>query len=83
MAMIKPRIALTWYAPTRGRRYFSKRAAINAEATAMILKKYPVEPWEEGFSHGYDIRVDETERFNALHSRVCRMLNRQMDKEKS
>lgn len=72
--MIQKQIATVWYAPTRGRRYFSKTAAISAEATALILKKYPLEPYEEDTGYSYDIRVDDPDHFNKLHNRLCRIL---------
>lgn len=63
-----------YFAPTRNRRYFSRQAAIEGEAMAIILKKYPIEPFESDTGAGYDIRVDEPERYEKMHRRMCRVL---------
>lgn len=44
--MIEERIAKVYFSPSAGRRYFTKRAALMAEATARIEKKYPTEKAE-------------------------------------
>lgn len=41
--MIERKQAVVYYAPTKGRRYFSKAAAIKAEAKAIINKHFPPE----------------------------------------
>lgn len=41
---ITTKTATVYYAPTKGRRYFSKAAAIRAEACAIIKKHCPDEP---------------------------------------
>ena len=60
--------AIVYYAPTRGRRYFVKSAAIKNEAIAIILKRYPIEHFEFDTGHSYDIRYDEPERFERMLS---------------
>lgn len=51
-----------YYSPTRNRRYFSKEAAIKAEAKARIFKKYPSEKPESDTGYaGYNIWADRPE----------------------
>ena len=76
--MIENQLAKVWYAPTRRRRYFSKSAAIKGEATAVILQKYPIEPYEYDTGAGFDIRHDEPERFKKMHRRVCKIIAKAM-----
>jgi len=38
---ITKRLRTAYYAPSKGRHYFSLRAAIRAEATARIKRRYP------------------------------------------
>ena len=73
---------IVYYAPTRGRHFFSKRAAVSAEAKSLI---YNYQPYEEAdYDHtgrrlactGWNIEHDEPERYKKLHGRLCRMLNR-------
>ncbi len=45
-----------YLAKTKGRRYLSKNAAINAETLAIIAKKYPFEPFEMDTGHSFDPR---------------------------
>jgi hypothetical protein len=40
---VRPLVATVWLAPTKGRRYLTKRAAIHAEARALIEAKHPTE----------------------------------------
>ncbi|MFT8211548.1 MAG: hypothetical protein ACMZI0_15025 [Symbiopectobacterium sp.] len=68
--MIKEQRAIVYLAPTKGRRYLSKRAAINAETIAIILKKYPPEkPESDEFGRltypGFDIRYDNEPDFKS------------------
>jgi hypothetical protein len=48
--MIEIQTATVYFAPTRGRRYLSKDAAITAEAKALIKRRYPTEhsEYEDG-----------------------------------
>lgn len=50
--MITQTTAIVYYAPTKGRRYFSKSAAIHAEARAIIKKHYPDEKGCSGICVG-------------------------------
>jgi hypothetical protein len=65
-------VVKVYYSPTRNRRYFSKEAAIKAEAKARIFKKYPSEPYESdtGYS-GYNIWDDRPE----FYQRALRFLS--------
>lgn len=61
-----------YYSPTRNRRYFSKEAAIKAEAKARIFKKYPSEPYESDTGYaGYNIWNDRPE----FYQRALRFLS--------
>lgn len=71
--------ATVYLAPTARRRYLTRRAAIRAEARALIARKYPTEEDEYddmgrctygGFHWTQMPRADE------LFKRVCRMLER-------
>lgn len=78
--MIKQQQATVWLAPTKGRRYFSRKAAIKAEARALIYVKHPVEEGcpRDGFcdcgDRGYMIEHDEPERYAKMHRRMSRLL---------
>jgi len=72
--MIEEQTAKVYYAPTRKRRYFSKNAAINAEAAAIIYKKYPSEKYESDTGHSYNIKFDEPGRYGTMHRRLCLMM---------
>jgi hypothetical protein len=74
LQMIEKQQATVWYAPTRKRRYLSKSGAIKGEATALILKRYPVEPYEKDTGAGFDIRHNEPKRFEKMHRRMCRII---------
>ena len=64
--MIEIQTAKVYYAPTKGRRYFTKSAAIKAEALAIILKKYPVVDFEPETGFYADIRTEQPERFERM-----------------
>jgi hypothetical protein len=64
--MIQIKTAKVYYAPTKGRRYFTKKAAINAEAIAIILKKYPTEDFEPDTGFYVDIRTEYPDRFERM-----------------
>lgn len=78
--MIIKQQATVWYAPTRKRRYFSKDSAISGEASAIIFKRYPIEPFERETGYGYDIRVSEPERFEKMHRRLCRLIKTNLER---
>lgn len=65
-------VVKVYYSPTRNRRYFSKEAAIKAEAKARIFKKYPSEPYESDTGYaGYNIWDDRPE----FYRRALRFLS--------
>ena len=74
--MISRQEAVVYYASTRKKRYFSMRAAINAEAKAVILNRYPNEPFESDTGHFYSIEIDEPLRYSKLHRRLSRLIKR-------
>jgi len=53
--------ATVYLAPTKGRRYLTKRAAIHNEARARIFKVYPIEdhPCREYSEYGQPLYPDE------------------------
>lgn len=77
--MISKQISTVWYAPTRGRRYLSKKSAINAEAKAIIYKKYPPEPYEDDTGNCYNIDIDEPERYMKMHRRLALKLKNSIE----
>ena len=85
MGIIKKQQATVWYSPSRGKRYLTKRAAISAEATALIYKRHPIEPPEHGgfpgCYSGYDIKYDEPYRYSILHRRVKRLISKSIKGE--
>ncbi|MEE9395293.1 MAG: hypothetical protein V3W41_22605 [Planctomycetota bacterium] len=83
MTVIKVETAKVYRAPTAGRRYLTKRAAIHNEATAMILKEWPIE--DEGPDYNewgretypgdyFDIRHNEPEAFQIMHDSLVSMI---------
>ena len=76
--MIEEQQATVFYAPTRGRRYFSRRAAVKGEANAKIFDRYPIEPFESDTGHHYDIRYDEPERYEKMLRRLSRLINNEV-----
>lgn len=81
--MISVDKATVYRAPTAGRRYFTKRAAINAEARALIFKKYPIEggPFigHEGPDDDYiNIEQHEPDRFATMLRRMKRLISQAM-----
>mgnify|MGYP006126423709 CR=1 FL=1 len=72
--MIVQQEAIVYYAPTKGRRYFSKRSAIIAEAKAIIYKKYPPIPFDTETGECYSMELDEPERYGKMHRRLSRQL---------
>jgi len=73
---VRPLQSTVWLAPTAGRRYLTKRAAINAEARALIKKRHPTEPAE--YDNGDMIcsgwHWTELRRSDVLFRRVRRMV---------
>ena len=74
--MIEKQVATVWLSSTKGRRYLSKSSAINAEALAIILNRYPVEPFEDDTGHFYDIRINEPVRFEKMYRRLKKIISK-------
>ena len=64
--MIQIQTARVYYAPTKGRRYFTKSAAIHAEAAAIILKKYPPVDFEFDTGAYENIMIEQPLRFERM-----------------
>lgn len=64
-------------APTARRRYLTKRAAVRAEARALLDRKYPAENGDDsdGFSHWHWSGDD---RLSRVYDRLVRALSRRM-----
>lgn len=80
-AVAKPAIveAVTvkvYMAPTAGRRYFSLSAACNAEARAIIQKKWPAEKpeYEDGMRTYPGFHWRDLPRSEVLHRRMVRLI---------
>lgn len=80
MASIKFELALVYFAPTKGRRYLTKRAAANAEARAMLESKYASEEAEfddEGRMTYPGFHWSNEDRLKRVHERLTRLILRQ------
>lgn len=75
---IETQTAIVFYAPTKGRRYFSKQAAFRAEATAIILKDHPPF-YGDGKNPPEDVRFDNPEWFAKEHKRIVEELKMARD----
>ena len=78
--MITATTTTVWYSSEKGRRYLTRRAAINAEVRQIIYRRYPVEHAEYdniGMTHpGYDIARDDPARYSKLYRRIKRIVER-------
>lgn len=83
--MVTSETSIVYKAPTRGRRYLTLHGALNAEARALILKRYPIEqpcgndPYDGG-DVGYYIVEDAPGFYNRMHSKLYSMLKSQYQK---
>lgn len=82
--MIERQQAIAYYAPTKGRRYFSKSAAINAEARAIIKKHFQEELpcYDEDcgcHSPGWCLEADQPERFKRFFDKLKRALRNRLN----
>lgn len=66
---------IAYLAPTRGRRYLTKKAAIHNEAKAIIYKHYPKEDYESDTGYGFDIEIDRQEYYERKYKSLCRALS--------
>lgn len=69
-----------YHAPTKGRRYFTARAAANQEAGALLSRKYPTEPEQRsdfGRIESASWHWSQDERLRLVRDRLARrILNR-------
>jgi len=75
---VRPLTATVWLAPTARRRYLTKRAAITAEARALIKKKHPTEraEYEQGRMIYSGWHWTSLPRADVLFRRVCRLVGK-------
>ena len=82
--MITASTVKVWRSSEKGRRYFSRRAAIHAEAKAIIFARYHREEAEhvEGRMTypGWSIAYDEPERYAKMLRRLKRLIDRKTEK---
>ncbi len=76
MAAIIKQAATVYRAPTAGRRYLSIRGAANAEAGALIAKKYPTEApeYHDGRMTYSGFHYTTDERLVRVRQRLARRL---------
>lgn len=84
--MITTTTATVWHSSAKGRRYFTRHAAIRAEVRSIIYKLYPSESLESDeygrtTYPGYDIQYDEPERYAKLYRRIKRLVEQKMNKD--
>lgn len=73
---IKPVVRTVYLAPTKGRHYMAKAAAIKAEARALILQRHPSEPPEHDVGMNGWIWQYDLPRADVLLRRVCRLIKK-------
>jgi hypothetical protein len=75
---VRPLAATVWVAPTARRRYLTKRAAIHAEARALIEKRHPTErtEYEQGQIIYGGWHWTALPRSEVLFRRVCRLVGK-------
>lgn len=76
--MIAKQETVVWFSPAKGRRYFTKAAAIHAEAKAKILERYPTERPESEQGRqtypGWHFPSDDPERYGKMLRRLKRLI---------
>ena len=78
--------ATVYYSPGAKRRYFSKRAAISAEAKSIIYKIYP-EINENGIDYKeqtgeyFDIAIHRPEYYDRRKAQLCRAIRGRMRRD--
>ena len=72
--MIEERTKRVWFSPAANKHYFTKRAAIHAQARSLVEAKYPSEPYERDTGAGWSWREDD--RLCKLVERLYRRMNR-------
>ena len=76
MAAVQPIMRKVYLAPTKGRHYLTARAAANAEAAAMVIKKYPTERDDPHCGGGWHWTGDP--RLIAVQARLCARILRRL-----
>lgn len=74
---LKP--ATAYYSQAAGRRYFTKKAAIGAEARAIIKRRYPTEQPhsdESGRLEDPGFHWEQLPRSDVMHRRLCRLIEK-------
>lgn len=78
--MITSTTTTVWHSSAKGRRYLTRRAAVEAEVRTIIYKLYPPEKPEFdniGMTYpGYDIKNDDPDRYAKLFRRIKRLVER-------
>lgn len=76
--MIHEQMKMTYYAPKARRHFLTKRAAIRAEARAIIKSRYPTEreECENGYQTSPGWHWSCLPHADKLFRRVCRMVAR-------
>ncbi len=78
--MITSTTTTVWHSSAKGRRYLTRRAAVEAEVRTIIYKLYPPEKPEFdniGMTYpGYDIKYDDPDRYTKLFRRIKRLVER-------
>ena len=64
------------YRSSSGRRYLTKRGAIQSDARKIIVKKYPYEPFDP--QDGSSFRWEQMDRSDVLFRRLCRLIESTM-----
>lgn len=72
--MIEARTRTTYFSPLAGRHFLTLRAAAHNEASAMVRKKYPTEPFEQDTGAGW--RFEQDDRLVKLRDRMRKILMR-------
>jgi len=70
---IERRTRVVFFSPKAGRHYFTRKAAVYAEARAMMLAKYPSERRDV---HGINWHWTEDERLCRVYTRLSRSIHR-------
>lgn len=83
--MIEEQTAKVYYSTEAKRRYFTKAAAIRAEARALIKERHPTEDSDHDdygrmTYQGWNWR--ELPNAEKLYSRVCRLIKRNFDNQR-
>lgn len=78
--MVERMEATVYFSSVKGRRFFTKKAAIRAEARVIIARRYPTEKAEyhEGFCSYPGFHWSELPRSEVMLRRLCKIIERSM-----